>query len=128
MPNPWMKSSMSTSPGWIGASLSVVVNDLHLLRSGVGPHEADPPLVVDPDAVLPGPIALQRLEPVPGRDAEIVKRLRGPDLTQLAQRHPLDTRIHRGHALAAPQTFGVLVAERSDHSTSVTRRVNDARR
>ncbi|XSS43846.1 hypothetical protein ACQBAR_05030 [Propionibacteriaceae bacterium Y1685] len=41
---------MTPSPGWIDSILSVVVNDLHLLWSGVGPHEADPPLVVDPDA------------------------------------------------------------------------------
>lgn len=35
MPKPSMKSSMKTSPGWIGSILSVVVNGLHLLRSGV---------------------------------------------------------------------------------------------
>ena len=48
-PKPSMKSSMRTSPGWIGSILSVVVNDLHLLRPGVRPHETDPPLVFDPD-------------------------------------------------------------------------------
>jgi hypothetical protein len=69
---------MKTSPRWIGSILSVVVNDLHLLRSGVGPHEADPPLVVDPDAVLSDPIALGGLKPVSGRDAEVFERLRGP--------------------------------------------------
>ncbi|WP_345436348.1 type II toxin-antitoxin system Phd/YefM family antitoxin [Microbacterium gilvum] len=29
----------------------MIVNDLHLPRPGVGPHEADPPLVVDPERV-----------------------------------------------------------------------------
>ena len=43
IPKPSMKSSMRTSPGWIGAILSAVVNDLHLLRSGVRPYEPDPP-------------------------------------------------------------------------------------
>src|SRR5699024_1708955 len=95
MPKPSMKSSMRTSPGWIGSILSVVVNDLHLLRSGVGPREADPPLVVDPDAVLSGAIALEGLEPVSRRDAEVFERLRGPHLTQLAQCDPLDPRIDR---------------------------------
>src|SRR5690625_7730874 len=79
MPNPPMKSSMRTSPGWIGSILSVVVNDLHLLRSGVRPHEADPPLVVDPDAVLSGPVTLERFEPITGWGAEVVKHPRGPD-------------------------------------------------
>lgn len=53
--------------------MSVVVNDLHLLRSGVGPHEADPPLVVDPDAVLTRSIAFEGLEPVPRWDAEVLE-------------------------------------------------------
>ena len=59
----------------MGSILSVVVNDLHLLWSGVGPHEADPPLVVDPDAVLTSSIALQGFEPVTRRDAKILEDL-----------------------------------------------------
>ncbi len=74
IPKPSMKSSMRTSPGWIGAILSVVVNDLHLLRSGVSPHEASPPLVVDPDAVLTSSVALEDLEPVAGLFAEHFSR------------------------------------------------------
>jgi hypothetical protein len=61
-----MKSSMRTSPGWIGSIFSVVVNDLHLLRSSVGLHEVNPPLVVDPDAVLPGTVDLESFEAVAG--------------------------------------------------------------
>src|SRR5690606_26681648 len=84
MPKPSMKSSMRTSPGWIGSILSVVVNDLHLLWSSVGPHEADPPLVVDPDAVLAGPVTLESLKPAAGRNAEILEHLRRSHLTKLA--------------------------------------------
>lgn len=102
MPKTLMKSSMRTSPGWIGSILSVVVNDLHLLRSSAGPHDADPPLVVDSGAVLSGPITLECFEPVPRWHAEIVERLRGSNLTQLAQRHPMDPRIDRRHALKTP--------------------------
>lgn len=81
MPKPSMKSSMRTSPVWIGSILSVVVNDLLLPRSGVGPHETDAPLVADPDAVLTSPITLERFETVTRRDAEDVKAFHGPDLT-----------------------------------------------
>src|SRR5699024_8343462 len=84
IPKPSIKSSMRTSPGWIGAILSVVGNDLHLLRSGVVPHKADAPLVVDPDAVLSYSIALERLEPIAGWDAEVFERARGPHLTKFA--------------------------------------------
>jgi hypothetical protein len=110
---------MRTSPGWIGAILSVVVNDLHLLWSSVRPHEADPPLVVDPDAVLSDSIALERFESVSGRNAEVLKHRRRSHLTKFAQRHPVDPRINRPHALTTPQMFGVLATERSDHDARV---------
>ena len=38
-------------------SSSVVVHNLHIVRSAVSPEEADSPLAVDPDAVLTGPDA-----------------------------------------------------------------------
>src|SRR5699024_1455655 len=119
IPKPSMKSSMSTSPGWIGSILSVVVNDLHLLWSGVGPHEADPPLVVDPDAVLTSSVAFESLEPIAGRDPEVLERLRRSHLAKLAQCDSMDPRIHRPHAPTTPQPFGLLAAERSDHVPSV---------
>jgi hypothetical protein len=81
---------MRTSPGWIGAILSVVVNDLNLLWASVGPPETDPPLVVDSDAVLTGPIALQLLEPVARRQTKLVERNGRADLTQLPQRRSLN--------------------------------------
>lgn len=97
----------------------MVVNDLHLLWSSFGPHEADTPLVIDPDAVLPGSVALQRLEPVSRRNAEIVKHLRGSHLTKLPQCNRMNPRIDRPHAFASPQSLGVLVAERPDHGTMI---------
>src|SRR5699024_4646695 len=119
IPKPSMKSSMSTSPGWIGGIFSVVVNDLHLLWSGVGPHEADPPLVVDSDAVLTGPIALERFESVTGWDTQVIKKFGRSHLAKLAQRDPMDPRIDRPHALTTPQPFGLLAPERSGHATSI---------
>jgi hypothetical protein len=44
----------------------VIVHDLDAFRSGLGSAEADPPLPVDPDAVLPGAITCQLLRPVAG--------------------------------------------------------------
>ena len=97
----------------------MVVNDLHLLWPGVGPHEADPPLVVDPDAVLTNSVALESLEPVARRNTEILEHLSGSHLTKLAQRDPMDSRIHRTHAFTVPQPFGLLAPERSDHETRI---------
>ena len=96
----------------------MAVNDLHLLPYGVGPHEADPPLVIDPDAVLSGTIALDCFEPVAGRSPEVLDGLRWSGLTKLTQCDTMDPWIDRPHALTPPQPFGVFVAERSDRGTN----------
>jgi hypothetical protein len=44
----------------------VVVHDLHVVDVAVSPDEADPPLVVDADAVLAGSIALRVSKRLPG--------------------------------------------------------------
>ena len=55
----------------------MVVDDLHLVSVVVPPDEADAPLNVDPDAVLPCPIALQRFQAVARRHLEVVQTDRG---------------------------------------------------
>jgi hypothetical protein len=40
----------------------MIVDDLDVFGTGIGPAEADPVLIVDPDRRLPGSIALQLLE------------------------------------------------------------------
>ena len=49
------------------------------------PHETDPPLVVDANAVLPPPITVQRLQTVPGRYTQIGKFLRRTSIDELPQ-------------------------------------------
>jgi hypothetical protein len=43
----------------------MVIHYLDIKSIGVDPTEADPPLVVDPNAVLPGPVAAENLQPIP---------------------------------------------------------------
>lgn len=52
----------------------MIVNDLDLMRIARIPDEADPPLIVDPDAVLPSSISLQFLQPIPERNPKILER------------------------------------------------------
>jgi hypothetical protein len=97
----------------------VVVNDLDPLGTSVGPREAEPPLVIDSDAVLAGSVSFQGFEPVPGREPEILQNHRSSQLAQLAQRDTMNPRIECVHAFAAPQSLGVLVAERLDHTIRI---------
>jgi len=43
----------------------VVIDDLDQFGA-VTPHEANPPLIIDPDAVLPATVPSQRFEPIAG--------------------------------------------------------------
>jgi len=51
--------------------LLVVVHDFNLVRVPVTPGKADPPAVVDPNAVLPGAVALQSFEPVAANGPQV---------------------------------------------------------
>jgi hypothetical protein len=66
----------------------VVVHDLDVLRFAVLPHETDPILVIDPDAVLPPPITAEGLEVVTRKRAQVVESLGRVQLRQLALSDP----------------------------------------
>jgi hypothetical protein len=68
-------SSAKCSPGWIAVSalamLLVIVDNLHVQwpRRSASPLEANPPLIVNADAVLALAVAYQRFKTVPGNAA-----------------------------------------------------------
>ena len=49
------------------------MDDRDLVRVAFAPREADPPLVVDANAVLPDPISAELLQAVAGWDARVVE-------------------------------------------------------
>ena len=76
----------------------MIINDSHILRTGLRPDEADPVLVVDPNAVLPLPLTLQRFEVIPRRHGKLFQ----PDYTtQLVQ--PASGTLPKGEREAAPR-------------------------
>src|SRR5674476_812211 len=75
----------------MGSTSSVVVHDLDVGGSGVGPDEADPPLLVDADAVLSGPVSAECFQSVAGRHSEVVQRFGGIQHHQLPQGCSFDT-------------------------------------
>src|SRR5688572_14827788 len=97
IPIGFKKSSSRTSPGVTGsiflmASALVIVDDLDVIRVSISPAETDPPLIINSDAVLADPAALQGFQPVARRHAQKIKRSSGIDLDQLSQCDPQQVR------------------------------------
>jgi hypothetical protein len=99
---------------------SVVVHDLDVLRFAVLPHEADPILVIDPDAVLPPPITAKGLEVIARKRAQVVESLGRVQLRQLAlsdaSNVPEPTR-----RVPLEQRLCISVPEGPDHLLSILR-------
>src|SRR5207253_2386229 len=78
-PSGFMNSSRRISPGGIGSrclvpmSVSVIVDDFDIRCVGILPPKADAPLIVDADTVLAVPGSAQRLEPVAGRNHQVLE-------------------------------------------------------
>jgi len=64
---------------------SVVIGDLHIVRSIVLPDKADAVLIVDPYAVLSAPFARQSLQSISRRSTQVVERACRINLVELAQ-------------------------------------------
>ena len=92
----------------------MVINDLHILSVMAGPSEADSPLIIDPDAVLPLPVAPQSLQSIAGRNAQVIEAGGDFELTQLATSHNRDT-FKAPDAFATREGFGVGTPKSSDH-------------
>src|SRR5687768_15728635 len=95
---------------------SVIIDNLDVRRArrSIWPLKTDAPLIVDADAVLPLPVALQRFEPVAGQRRQIMKDVRGLQAIELEPRGPLDAR-ERFHALAGREVSRSLIAVTDDH-------------
>jgi len=94
-----MKSSKRLSPACgfgsnapLAGFLTVVVDDFDIFRSSGGPDETESSVIVDPDALLTGPVRFQRFQTITGRYAKIAQIERSVEETQLAQRYLLHIR------------------------------------
>ena len=123
-PRGFMNSSARISPGWIGSSgcdflamaSSVIVDDLDLMRIAAAPHEADPPALVDANAVLAGPVALEGFQVVARRATQIFQAARRRKVEQLPPGHPFDGPEAR-HGLVGEQRLRIPAAERANQSS-----------
>jgi len=93
----------------------VIIRDLDVEGIAASPFETDAPLVVDADAPLPGPIALQLFQPVSRRHAQAIERCCRVDLLQLPPRGPLDLVRQPSDLEALEDRSRPLVGECLDH-------------
>ena len=68
----------------------MVIDNLHIVRIPVAPHEADPPLIVNPNAVLALAVAAQCFQPVASGSGEIEEGMRDMHQLKLSQSRALD--------------------------------------
>ena len=89
----------------------VIVGDFHLAGVLAIPPETHPILVVDADAMPPGPVALERFEPVARRKAQFVETGGGFELRELAESDFMDGGWKFGWPVAEPKGFGWFIGE-----------------
>ena len=92
----------------------MMIDDLYFISVAISPKEADPELVVDANAVLPDPIAFERLESVAGRDAKVIELSGDLKLAELATRHRLE-RDEAPDPPAGAERCGIRIPIRGDH-------------
>ncbi|SIA36651.1 Uncharacterised protein [Mycobacteroides abscessus subsp. abscessus] len=89
----------------------MVVNDLNPFWTSVAPLEADTPLIIDSDTVLPRTITAQTLKPIARRNPKILQTTRSINLAQLAQRDAHDARIEGRNRLPRKQVLSLTIPE-----------------
>src|SRR4051794_9012561 len=94
---------------------SVIVRDLDVPCRSLAPFKTYPPLIVDADAVLSTPVAVQSFQPVTGRHPQIVElfgRVQGQELGSCTALNLVWQGLDR---ITGKQRGRALVGEALDH-------------
>lgn len=92
----------------------MVVNDFDIKRMTILPSKAQPPLIVDADAVLARTVPAKGFEAVPGRNAQIIERRRGGQHRQFPASGSLNG-TKPPHESILGQLLGITTAKAADH-------------
>jgi len=95
----------------------VVVNDLYLQRIAFLPDEADPPLIVDSNAVLSRSVAPQFLKPVRWRNTQRIQAAGRRENFELSRRHALNILGQPSREPATKYSLGFPTLEGLNHGT-----------
>jgi len=92
----------------------MVVNNLHVFRCAFLPAKTDPPLIVDPDAVLAFPVTRQRLESVSWNCRDVFPLFSIIEHPELPARHLRDV-CELAAAVTLEELLGLFAAEGPNH-------------
>ena len=98
----------------------MVIHDFQPLRVCAPPNEANPPLVIDADAVLAGPVAFQGFQPVARRRKQIAQHPRPVQILQLAPRGVLNIRRQLAGAFAPEDALRLAARESRNHKSMLS--------
>src|SRR6476661_8757270 len=104
------------------ASSFVIVHDFHIPRRSLTPFKAYPPLIVDADAVLATPVAVQSFEPIARRRSQIVELLGRVNGEQLGSRTALNLVRQGLDRITGKQRCRSRVGEALDHECKAYRK------
>ncbi len=96
----------------------MVVHNLNLKSIGVNPAEADAPLVVDPNAVLPRAITCEGLQTIAWNRSQVRQGRCRVNLVELPFRH-WSNALELPAELAPEDLLGLLGSERPNHNSMV---------
>jgi hypothetical protein len=92
----------------------MVINNFDVVGISLLPGEANPPLFINPDTMLPLAVAFQGLKPVAWRDLQVLERFGAMEIQELPPRDslkapkPWDLEVSK-------QGFSVLGSKGADH-------------
>jgi len=79
------------------------------------PAEADPPLIIDPDTVLTDPIALELLQAIARRRAEVLELFRRIQHHELSEHQVQELSWKAANPLPLEEALGIATREALDH-------------
>ena len=89
----------------------MIVNNFNLKNLTITPRKTNPPLIIDPDAVMPFPVSFQGFQPVAGGNAQIVQRHRPVEHPQFPQGNALQVLGQFSGRLTIKELFCLPVPE-----------------
>jgi len=95
---------------------SVIVDDFDVVDAILRPNKANPPLIIDPNAICARPISLQRFQPVRRGHSEILQLFSGIQHVQLPA-GGLGDLMKSPVSSCAVQFRSILATKSTDHSS-----------